>query len=39
MLTAAYGSFGVVGFCIYRGMKKNAAYLAAQRAAEAPQQS
>jgi hypothetical protein len=27
MLGAAYGSFSVVGFLIYRGVKKNAEYL------------
>ena len=36
MLIAAYGSLGVVGFRVYRGVKKNAAYLAAQRPAGAP---
>ncbi len=34
MLLSAYGSFGVVGFLIYRGIQKNAAYLAALQSAD-----
>ncbi len=38
MLGAGYGSFFVVGFLIYRGVKKNAAYLRAIGGASEPGQ-
>lgn len=31
MLAMAYGSFGVIGFLIYRGIKKNQAHQEAQQ--------
>ena len=34
MLSAAYGSFFVVGFLIYRGVKKNAEHLRALRGSD-----
>jgi hypothetical protein len=36
MLAAGYGSFFVLGFLVYRGVKKNAAYLRACGRASEP---